>query len=144
MGLYVLDTDVLVAAFRSDTGASRYILKAALTRRFGLILSVPLMFEYEAVLCRSEHLAASGATTEDVRVVLDGLAAVGKPVKLAFRWRPALPDPDDDMALETAINGQAQGIVTFNERDFKAIAPEFGCSVMRPAEFPAVIERQRR
>jgi hypothetical protein len=63
------------------------------------------MFEYEVVLCRSEHLAASGATAENVRAVLGGLAAVGKPVRLAFRWRPALPDPDEDMVLETAING---------------------------------------
>ena len=143
MASYVLDTDVLVAAFRSDTGASRYILKAALARQFRLLLSVPLMFEYEAVLCRPEHLGASGATAEDVHAVLDGLAAVGKPVKLAFRWRPVLPDPDDDMVLETAINGQAQGIVTFNERDFKAITPEFGCSVMRPGEFLALIRHKR-
>jgi len=111
VGAYVLDTDVLVAAFRSDAGASRRILQAALARRFEVLLSVPLMFEYEAVLCRPEHLAASGASTEDVRDVLDGLAAVGRHVKLAFRWRPALPDPNDDMVLETAINGQAHAIV---------------------------------
>jgi hypothetical protein len=42
---YVLDTDVLVAAFRSDTGASRQVLEAARARRFDLLLSVPLMLE---------------------------------------------------------------------------------------------------
>jgi predicted nucleic acid-binding protein len=75
------------------------------------------------------------ASTEDVREVLDGLAAVGRRVKLAFRWRPALPDPNDDMVLETAINGQARAIVTFNQRDFNLVAAEFGCLVMRPGEF---------
>ncbi len=134
-----MDTDVLVAAFRSDAGASRRILQAALARRFELLLSVPLMFEYEAVLTRPEHLAASGASVQDVRDVLDGLAAVGKRVKLAFRWRPALPDPNDDMVLETAINGQARAIVTFNERDFNPVAAEFGCLAMRPGEFLRVL-----
>lgn len=113
MRAYVLDTDVLVAAFRSGSGASRRILEEALAQGFGLLLSVPLMFEYEAVLTRPEHLSASGASAEDVGDVLDGLAAVGRHVKLAFRWRPALPDPNDDMILETAVNGRARAIVTF-------------------------------
>jgi hypothetical protein len=61
MKAYLLDTDVLVAAFRSDTGASRQVLEAARARRFDLLLSVPLMLEYESVLTRPEHLAASGS-----------------------------------------------------------------------------------
>jgi len=101
----VLDAGVLVAALRSDAGASRRILLAALARRFELLLSVPLMLEYEAVLTRPEHLAASRASAQDILDILDGLAAIGRPVKLAFRWRPALPDPNDDMALDTAVNG---------------------------------------
>jgi putative PIN family toxin of toxin-antitoxin system len=131
---YVLDTDVLVAAMRSGTGASRGILSAALARRFELLISVPLMLEYEAVLKRPEHLRASGTSAEDVGDVLDVLSLVGKRVTFAFRWRPALPDPNDDMVLETAINGNADAIVTFNERHFNPVAGRFGCQVMRPGE----------
>jgi putative PIN family toxin of toxin-antitoxin system len=131
----VLDTEVLVAAFRSSSGASRRILEGALDQGFELLLSVPLMFEYEAVLTRPEHLSASGASAEDVGDVLDSLAALGRHVKLSFRWRPALPDPNDDMVLETAVHGQAHAIVTFNERDFNPATARFGCLVMRPGEF---------
>lgn len=131
----MLDSNVLVAAFRSDSGASRRVLEEALAQGFDLLLSVPLMFEYEAVLTRPEHLSASGASVEDVEEVLDGLAAVGRRVRLAFRWRPALPDPNDDMVLETAVNGQAHAIITFNEGDFNPVAARFGCRVMRPGEF---------
>jgi putative PIN family toxin of toxin-antitoxin system len=131
----VLDTDVLVAAFRSDSGASRRILEMALAREFELLLSVPLMLEYEAVLTRPEHLLAAGASVEDVGDVLDGLAAIARRVRLAFRWRPQLTDPNDDMVLETAVNGQAAAIVTFNERDFNPVAARFGCPVMRPGGF---------
>lgn len=134
MRAYVLDTDVLVAAFRSDAGASRWLLEAARIRRFKLLLSVPLMLEYESVLTRPEHLAASGAIAEDVCAVLDELALVGERVELAVRLRPILSDPDDEMVLETAINGRADAIVTFNEQDFRRVAGRFRCSVLRPVE----------
>ena len=91
------------------------------------------MLEYESVLTRPEHLAASGASREYVGAVLDELASIGKPVELLIRVRPMLPDPNDEMVLETAINGQADAIITFNDRDFRAMAGHFRCSVMRPA-----------
>ncbi len=131
---YVLDTDVLVAAFRSSQGASRQLLLAALGRRFQLLLSLPLLLEYEAVLTRPEHLAASGLISQDVQQVLDDVAAVAKPVRIAFRWRPVLPDPNDDMVLETAVNGNATAIVTFNQRDFEPIGRSFRCGVIPPLE----------
>jgi putative PIN family toxin of toxin-antitoxin system len=128
-----VDTDVIVAAFRSRRGASRVILLAALERRFDLLLSVPLILEYEAVLNRPEHLAASGLTSLEVAQVLDDVAAIAKPVKLAFRWRPILRDPNDDMVLETAVNGNADAIVTFKQGDFEQAKRSFGCSVLLPA-----------
>jgi putative PIN family toxin of toxin-antitoxin system len=131
---YVLDTDVIVAALRSDSGASRQLLLAALTKQFELLLSVPLILKYEAVLTRPHHLTACGLSSADVTQVLDDLAAVAKPVRLAFRWRPRLSDPDDDMALETAINGNASAIVTFNQRDYAAGIKGFGCGLVLPAE----------
>jgi len=123
----------MVAAFRSRSGASRQILLAALDRRVELLLSVPLILEYEAVLLRPEHLAASGLNRLEVERVLDDLAAVAKPVRLAFRWRPRLRDPNDDMVLETALNGNAGAIVTFNQRDFEEAKRSFGCAVLLPA-----------
>jgi len=130
----VLDTDVLVAAFRSDRGASRQLLLAALDRHFELLLSVPLMLEYEAVLKRHEHLAACGLTAGEVERVLDDLASVARQVRLAFRWRPRLSDANDDMVLETAVNGNADAIVTFNQRDFEEARREFDCAVILPRE----------
>lgn len=130
---YVLDTDVIVAALRSDKGASRQLLLAALSQHFELLLSVPLILEYEAVLTRPEHLAACGLSSAEVGRVLDDLTEIAKPVRLAFRWRPRLSDPDDDMVLETAINGSADAIVTFNQRDFISGIKGLSCAVILPA-----------
>ena len=48
----VLDTNVLVAALRSSSGASRQLLLALRDRRFAAVVSVPLFLEYEATLKR--------------------------------------------------------------------------------------------
>lgn len=128
----VLDTNVLVASLRSDAGASRELLMRALDRRFVLLLSVPLMIEYEAVLTRREQLRVSGLAKREVGIVLDALAAVGEPVKLAFHWRPVVSDPADDMVLETALNGRAELLITFNRRHFARAARRFHLKIASP------------
>jgi putative PIN family toxin of toxin-antitoxin system len=134
----VLDSDVVVAGVISPAGASRQLLIAAVDRRFELMLSVPLMLEWEAVLKRPEILRAAGGGPDEMDTVLDQLAAVGVPVDLHFLWRPRSQDPDDDMVLETAINGRADVIATFNTRHLAAAAVYFGVAVQRPA---AVLRR---
>ncbi len=129
----VLDTDVLVAAIRSARGASRVLLTAALERRYPLLASVPLMLEYEAVLTRPEHLAAAGISAADVQVLLDAIAAIVEPIRISYLWRPLLPDAQDDMVLETAVNGRADVLVTFNRGHFEPAAT-FGIRITTPGE----------
>ena len=127
----VLDTDVAVAALRSRHGASRAWLRTVLQREATLLLSVPLALQYEAELTRAEHLAASGASRAEVMLLLDALCAVCVPIEVSFLWRPMLRDPDDEMVLEVAVNGRADRLLTFNERDF-AGAERLGVRVERP------------
>ena len=115
----VLDTTVMVAGLRSAAGASRQLLIAVLEKRFELLVSVPLMIEYEAVLTRKEHLRAAGLKAAEVIELLDAIASVAEPVVPNFRWRPMLRDANDDMVFEAALNGRADMLVTFNKRDFE-------------------------
>jgi predicted nucleic acid-binding protein len=41
-----------------------------------------------------------------------------------------LRDPGDEMVLETAANGRADALVTFNVRDFGSVPERFGIEVM--------------
>ncbi|MGE3840212.1 MAG: putative toxin-antitoxin system toxin component, PIN family [Vicinamibacterales bacterium] len=129
-----MDTDVLGAGVRSDGGASRVLLTAALERRYEVLASVPLMLQYESVLTRSEHLIAAGVSEGDVQVLLDAIALVARPVRISYLWRPMLPDPGDDLVLETAVNGSAQLLITFNRRHFEPAAAHFGIEVVAPGE----------
>ncbi|MGO1079773.1 putative toxin-antitoxin system toxin component, PIN family [Inquilinus sp. CA228] len=129
----VLDTNILVSARRSRMSASNALLRAVDQRRFRMLASVPLFLEYEAVLCRPEHLLAARLTPEAVAGFLDYLAGLVAPVRLHYLWRPQLGDVADEMVLETAINGRADCIVTFNAGHF-APADRFGIQIVSPAE----------
>lgn len=130
----VLDTDVIVAAMRSPAGASAALLQAAVQQRVQLLANVALFLEYEAVCSRTEHLQAAGLDEAQLRVFLDALAWLVEPIVSHFVWRPQLRDPNDEMVLEAAVNGQANAIVTFNARDFGDAPARFGLKTWLPRD----------
>jgi putative PIN family toxin of toxin-antitoxin system len=136
----VLDTDVVVAAMRSPSGASAAILRSVRRGRALLLLSVPLAMEYEAVCSKAEHRLAAGLSAREVEIFLDATIAMAEPVETHFLWRPQLRDANDEMVLETAVNGRADALVTFNRRDFGTAPAQFGVELLLPRE---AIERIR-
>jgi len=130
----VLDTDVIVAGLRSRTGASRQLLVLLGQRRYQAVASVAMMLENEAVLSRTENLAAFNLTVQEIERFLDSLAIWITPVAPFFLWRPQLRDPADEHVLEAAVNGGADGIVTFNHRHFQAAARRFGIVTLKPGD----------
>ena len=136
----VLDTNVVIAAFRSRRGASNLLLRYAEARAVGLLCSTSLFLEYEAVLGRAESRAATGHSLADVGAVMNALAAVAEPIDLRWRTRPMLRDANDEMVLETATNGHADAIVTHNLKDF-APASSLGMEILAPG---VVVRRLRR
>lgn len=125
---------MVVAAIRSPTGASAAILRAARQGRPTTLLSVALALEYEAVCRKAEHRLASGLSEREVDIFLTAVIAQAEPVKTHFLWRPQLRDAGDEMVLETAVNGRADAVVTFNLRDFGKAPSRFGIEVLLPRE----------
>lgn len=130
----VLDTDVIVAALRSPQGASSALLLALSEGKWTLLLSVALALEYEDVCGRPEHILAARLQERQIEDFVNTLIALAEPVDIHFRWRPALRDACDEMVLEAAVNGQAEGIVTFNARDFGPAPARFGIDLLSPSE----------
>lgn len=126
---------------RSPAGASAELLRLARRGRVWLLVTVTLAVEYEAVCLKAEHRTAAGLSEQEVRVFLDAVVALAEPVETHYLWRPQLRDPGDEMVLEAAVNGRAEGLVTFNVRDFGKAPARFGVEVMMPRE---VMERVRR
>lgn len=131
---YVLDTNVLVAGLRSPAGASAALIDQALDQAFTLLLSVALVLEYEEVCRNPSQRIKSGLTEAEISTIISALCAVSEPVSPRFLWRPQLRDPADEMVLETAINGNADALVTFNRRDFGDAPGDFGIALLSPRE----------
>jgi putative PIN family toxin of toxin-antitoxin system len=130
----VIDTSVVVAGLRTRLGAGNAVLRLVADRRLVLLASPPLFLEYEDVLKRPEQRFAHGLELEVIDEFLAELAALVEPVELHYRWRPQSRDPNDEMVLETAINGQADALVTYNVVDFAVACERFGIPVLRPAD----------
>jgi putative PIN family toxin of toxin-antitoxin system len=130
----VLDTNVVVAAMRSPTGASAALLTAARRSELTMLANVALALEYEAMCQLAEHRLAAGLDLDQVSIFIDAVLAMIEPVETHFMWRPQLRDPADEFVLEAAVNGQAAAIVTFNRRDFGAAPSRFGIELLTPAE----------
>ncbi len=128
----MLDTNVIVAALRSSSGASHGILLAADREQFELVLSVPLLMEYDDVCARPE--TGIPIPPEAVDAVIGRLAALARKQTVYYLWRPLVRDPKDDMVLEAAVASGASHIVTFNHKDL-SLAAMFGIAVVKPSEF---------
>ena len=129
----VFDTNVLVAAARSQRGASYALVSMLPSDRFEIAISIPLYLEYLDVLMRPENIPG-GLGAEHVLGFVRKLLGYSHKQSIYFRWRPTLKDPNDDFVLELAIVSQSHYIVTFNAKDFTNIEL-FGIEVVSPSEF---------
>lgn len=136
----VLDTNVIIRAIRSPEGVSAALVAEALRGVVRPLISTTLGLEYEAVVLRPEHWVAGGFDQHRAEGLLARLADVSEPVDIAFKYRGILPDPDDEMVIEAAMNGQADALVTFNARHFVGVAP-YGLAVCDPM---TILGRLRR
>lgn len=126
----VIDTSVVVAAIRSQQGASFEVLRRIDDGTFEIAISVSLALEYESVVLR--HLDASYLTKDDIENLIDYMCEKAVWQDIFFLWRPFLRDPNDDLVLELAVAAGCDRIVTHNTRDFVGVE-QFGIEVITPA-----------
>jgi putative PIN family toxin of toxin-antitoxin system len=128
----ILDTNILVAAFRSKRGAANLLLVKLKDSRWQVNVSTPLLLEYEDVLKRREM--KDFVSESDVDVFLDGLCSIAESSDIFYLWRLLEKDPNDAFILELAVRVNADFIVTYNKKDFPA-ASGFGIQLVTPKEF---------
>jgi len=139
----VLDTSVVISALRSDRGASAEVIRRAMLGELTILMDHKLAYEYRDVAFRARQLHVSGKSREQIADILQLLEAQAEAVRVYFTPRPLSPDPNDDMVLDVAINGQADAIVTFNTKHFESAAAQYNIAVVRPAELLTRIHKRR-
>jgi putative PIN family toxin of toxin-antitoxin system len=132
----VLDTNIIIAAQRSQRGASSKLLSLIGTGLFEVNISVALVLEYEATLMR--YRLELGLTQDDVGDLVDALCALATPHEIHYSWRPSLRDSGDEFVLDLAVAARCDYLATFNRRHFMGIG-RFGIRVVTPAELLRIL-----
>ena len=130
----VVDTNVLVAAACSPTGASREVIRRCLLGHCEPLIGQALFTECESVLSRSDLFVRSPVSSEERSVLWAAFASRCRWVRVRYLWRPNLPDEADNHVIELAVAGGADVIVTFNQRDFERAELRFpGLKIVTPS-----------
>jgi putative PIN family toxin of toxin-antitoxin system len=132
----VLDTNVLVAAFRSRRGASYEIFRRLRHGEWTAVLSNHLLYEYEEVLKRFARELGLGLP--DVDEILNAVCARAEEWTLPPDWQPVLADPDDEPLVQLAEESGAKLIITHNTVHLQP-ATGLGIRVLQPRDFLAIL-----
>lgn len=136
----VIDTNVLVAAILSDSGANREVIRCSLRRRIVPQMGTTLFLEHEDVFERGPVLHRCKLTLAEREIFLDAYLSVCQWNELYFTWRPNLKDEGDNHIVELAVASGSRYIVTNNIRDFKASELHFrGLEIIQPSQLLEVL-----
>jgi putative PIN family toxin of toxin-antitoxin system len=110
----VIDTNVWVSAFLNPSGFPARLIQAGKSGSFLIISSLPMLDELNEVLLRPRLMKIRQVTEDDVEAFVASVGAVVRlvPVRGDFKL---CRDPDDDIILETAIQGGASYLISRDE-----------------------------
>jgi predicted nucleic acid-binding protein len=132
----VIDTNVVFEGLTRQGGACGLVVDAWLAGLFRPNVSTALAFEYADVLGRK----LSARRWAGLSPVLSQMLSLAEYTAIHFSWRPASPDPGDDLVVDCAMNANAP-VITVNVRDYRLAQKSLGLIVMTPAEFLARLDR---
>ena len=140
----IVDTNVIVAALTSATGANRDVLRCCLAGLAKPLIGNAVFHEYESLVARPSVNSRCPLSPKERDELIDAFLGTCTWVRITFRWRPKLRDESDNHLVELAVAGGALAIVTNNVRDLRSgelIFPEIG--VLTPAAFLKTLRRRR-
>lgn len=136
----VIDTNVFVSAFLSTKSPAAWIFKLFETEAFELVVSQPLLDEYQAALGYAKVHKLHGMSDAQIEQRMADLRAMAIFVTPTVVVQ-VVSDPDDDMLFAAAVEGQAEIIVS-GDAAVQAVKEYQGIRVLSPALFLAFIEQQ--
>ena len=102
----VLDSNVLVSALLGQSGPRRLLL--ILSREHTIVSSVQMLAELEDVLHRDKFQLTDGQIADYLSLIISGSTVLD----VANYSKVIKADPDDDVVLASALEGEADYLVT--------------------------------
>ena len=125
----VADTNILVSALLFG-GPPEQVFLAGLRGEIQLLLSLPLLKEFEKVLKEKFKLSI-----HLVREITEGVREVAEIVEVSSHIRAISYPDEDNRVLECAVDGKADFIVTGDTRHILPLKEYGGIKILSPSEF---------
>ena len=129
----VIDTNVFVSGLISAAGSPAQILRAIQRRKVIHLVSDPIVEEYLRALDYPQIRKFKQITDEFVADIAAYLVYQTERVELVSSIRLS-PDPDDDVFLETAVDGRANWLVTNDKADLLSLRTVEGIPIVSARE----------
>ena len=125
----VPDTNVLISAVISQ-GCEYELLKLAKLGKISLFISYDILWEFEEVIKRSKFGFSTEQITNALKQIEDTCQIVEPTIKLDVVKR----DKDDNKVIETAVEGEADYIVS-GDKDLLDLKAYKGIRIINAREF---------
>jgi len=133
-----LDTNVLVSAFISKRGHSADVLDLIVTfDEITLVLSNAILEEFMDVMNRKEVAARFDYSKTDIT----RFEASIRGVAVRSSLKAVREDPDDDVVVNTAIDGRADYIVS-GDRHLRELKRFQGVRIVSPRAFLTILSKR--
>jgi putative PIN family toxin of toxin-antitoxin system len=126
----VLDTNVVFEGLTKKKSACGIIIDAWLSGVIQVFASGALVYEYNDVLSRK----ISVVRWKRLQILFRVLLSRVEYIPIYYTWRPASPDPGDDLVIDCVMNANAI-LVTSNTKVFQQAKRELGLQIITPVEF---------
>jgi predicted nucleic acid-binding protein len=135
MTMILVDTNVFVGACLG-VGTSAKVIELCLRGVVQPVMGTGLLAEYEDVVGREAVFAKARLNRQERDELLHIFLAACRWRQTYFAWRPNLRDEGDNHIVELAIAASVSAVVTWNLRDFAAMALRFPeLRFLSPPEF---------
>ena len=130
----VLDTNIVFEGLTKQQSACGVIIDAWEANLIKVYISDAIAYEYVDVLSRK----LSDKKWQKTQAILARLLSKAEFTAIYYSWRPASPDPGDDLIIDCAMNANVF-VVTSNQKDFRAAKKELGLRVLTPFELALLL-----
>ncbi len=135
----VLDTNVVVSRFISPTGVPSRLIDRWSGGGFDLLVSEPVLMEYQQALTYSHVSKLHGYTDLEIANWVREVREASLATVPTETLRVVKSDPKDDKFLECALSGGADYIVS-GDKHLVSLGEYQGIRILSPAEFLRVLE----
>ena len=135
----VMDSNQLVSAYLIPKGIPARVLAYWQNNKFELVLSRLIRMETEEVLNRPRLHKRHGRSPAQVRLFMDDLEQAAIMVAGNLTLSGIVEDPDDDMVIACAVEGEADYIIT-GDAKLLAVSEFKGIRIITAREMLDILE----